>query len=208
MGLLNDAITELQLAMNDPERRVGCLHLMRICAHDLGEPEQAIGHFTEALASSDISGETVLALKLDPGTAHSAACDLSTARRVYQEVQEIDPDFADVASRRNGLEKPEEHEPQQGGDVATDEYETFEEFRGDLDEPDAVEPEAATEPTGDAEEEPAWEPFDDVVAEIEAADIADSPSEEPATAAPAESAEPAGETGTTPKRRKKKISFI
>ena len=205
MGLFNDAITELQLAMNDPERRIGCLHLMGICAHELGEPEQAIGHFTEALGSGDISGEALLALKLDLGKSHSASGDIATARRVFQEVQEIDPDFADIASLLDELEKSEEVEPQEGGSVETDEYETFEEFRGDFDEPDAVEP------------EPAWETFDDVVAEFEAGDNADSSSQEPATAASAEAAsetedsepaKPAGETETTPKRRKKKISFV
>jgi tetratricopeptide (TPR) repeat protein len=217
MGLLNDAVTEFQLAMDAPERRVGCLHLMGMCAHDMGESEQAIGHFTEALASGDISEEASLALKLDLGKSHEAAGDIASARHAYEEIQAIDPDFGDVASRLDELEKSEDVEPQADGSPDTEEYETFDEFLGDLDEPDADEPEAAAGSTGDTEEAPVWETFDDVVAEIDAADNADSSSEEPEAAASAESAskaedpepaEPAEETKTTPKRRKKKISFV
>ena len=82
--------------------------------------------------------------------------------------------------------------------------------------------------TDDAVEAPAWETFDDVVAELDVADGADSESEEPETAVPVpvpeaeepetaapvpeaedpEPAEPVSKTETTPKRRKKKISFV
>jgi tetratricopeptide (TPR) repeat protein len=219
MGLLNDAATEFQLAMEAPERRVGCLHLMGMCAHDMGEPEQAIGHFTEALASDDITEETLLALKLELGKSHEAVGDIPSARRAYEEIQEIDPDFADVTARLDELAKPEEAEAQEEGNPDTEEYETFDEFLGDLDEPDvaepdADEPEAAPDSTGDAAEAPAWETFEDVVAELDDADGADSELEEPETAASAteaddpEPAEPVSKPETTPKRRKKKISFV
>jgi tetratricopeptide (TPR) repeat protein len=214
MGLLNDAATEFQLAMEAPERRVGCLHLMGMCAHDMGEPEQAIGHFTEALASDDITEETMLALKLELGKSHEVVGDISSARRAYEEIQAIDPDFADVTARLDELAKPEEVEAQVEGNPDTEEYETFDEFLGDLDEPDTDEPEASPDSTGDAAEAPAWETFDDVVAELDDADGTDSESEEPERAAPAteaedpEPAEPVSKPETTPKRRKKKISFV
>ena len=217
MGLLNDAVTEFRLAMDAPERRVGCLHLMGMCAHEIGEPEQAIGHFTEALSSDGIPEQASLVLKLDLGKSHEAVGDIVSARRAYEEIQAIDPDFADVVSRLDELEKSEEVESQEDDSQDTEEYETFEEFLGDLDEPDAAEPEAAAGSTGDTEEAPAWETFDDIVAEVDAADNADSSSEEPGAEAAAETgsdaedpglAEPAGETETTPKRRKKKISFV
>jgi tetratricopeptide (TPR) repeat protein len=183
----------------------------------MGESEQAIGHFTEALASGDISGETLLALTLDLGKSHEAAGDVASARHAYEEIQAIDPDFGDVASCLDELEKSEDVEPQADGSPDTEEYETFDEFLGDFDEPNADEPEAAAGSTGDTEEAPVWETFDDVVAEIDAADKADSSSEEPEAEASAElgtdaedpePAEPAVETETTPKRRKKKISFV
>ncbi len=87
----------------------------------------------------------------------------------------------------------------------------------DDDEPNAAEPEVAAGETAEAEQAPVWENFDDVVAEVEAADSADSSSGEPGSATSADSAseaedpgsaEPTGETETTPKRRKKKISFV
>jgi tetratricopeptide (TPR) repeat protein len=222
MGLLNDAVAEFQLAMGAPERRVGCLHLMGICAHDMGEPEQAIGHFREALSSDGNSEEMLLTLKLDLGKSHEAAGDIASACHAYEEVKAIDPDFADVVSRLDELEKPEDVESQADGSLDAEEYETFDEFLGDLDEPGADEPEAAVVPTGETEEAPVWETFDDVVAEIAAADNAAaenavSSSEEPEAEASVESvsdaknpelAEPAEKAETTPKRRKKKISFV
>jgi tetratricopeptide (TPR) repeat protein len=214
MGLLNDAFTEFELAMSAPERRVGCLQLMGMCAHDMGELEQAVGHYTEALESEGISQDTLLALTLDLGKAHQAIGDVASARRAYEEVKEIDPNFADAASRLDELEKSEAAEPQEDDNPSTEEYETFAEFLEDDDEPDAAEPEAAAGATESVEEAPVWETFDDVVAEVEAADKADSSSEEVEVATSADSAseaedpEPAGETETTPKRRKKKISFV
>jgi tetratricopeptide (TPR) repeat protein len=217
MGLLSDAITELRLAMNDPERRVGCLHLMGICANEMGEPEQAIGHLTAALSADGITGETVLAVKLDLGTSHQAIGDIASARRVYEEVHAVDPHFADVVSRLDELEKFEEVEAEDDGVPETDEYESFEEFAEDLDEPAAVESAAAAGSTADAGQAPVWESFDDFVAEVDTEDDADSALREADAVAPAEfatdaggpeSAELAAATETTPKRRKKKISFV
>jgi len=213
MGLLGDAITELRLAMNDPERRIGCLHLMGMCANEMGEPEQAIGHFTEALASDGVEGDTMLALKLDLGTAHQAVGDIGAARRAYEEIHAVDPGFADVASRLDELEKHDDDVPEEDGGQVTEEYETFAEFLGDFDAPDAGDAGASIAPNADAEEAPAWESFDDVVAEVAAEDSAASASHETDTAASAESSsgpeypEPAAETEKTPKRRKK-ISFV
>jgi pilus assembly protein FimV len=209
MGLLNDAATEFQLAKEAPERRVGCLQLMGMCAHDLGEPEQAIGHFTEALASGDISDDLLVALKLDLGKSYEATGDVASARRSYEEVQAVDPGSADASARLAELAKPEDVEAQDEGSQETEEYETFAEFLGEHDESEADEAEAVAESASDTEAEPVWESFDDVVSEIEEDDAADSASGEPGRAAP-ESAdtEPAAKTETTPKRRKKKISFV
>ncbi len=217
MGLLSDAFTEFKLAMSAPDRRIGCLQLMGMCAHDMGEPEQALGHYTEALSSDGISEEALLAITLDLGKAHETIGDVVSARRAYEEIRAIDPDFADAASRLDELEKSEDAEPEEDDSPSTEEYETFAEFLEDHDEPDAAEPEAAADATGEAEAAPVWENFDDVVAEVEAADNADFSSEEPETATSADSAseaenpgsaEATGETETTPKRRKKKISFV
>jgi tetratricopeptide (TPR) repeat protein len=209
MGLLNDAITELRLAMRDPERRVGCLHLMGMCANEMGEPEQAIGHLTEALGSKGMSDDTVFALKLDLGSSHEAVGDIASARRTYEEVQAVDPDFADVTARLDELAKPEEDESEGDAGQETEEYETFSEFLGDFDDSDDVDADGESGAGGDAEEAPAWETFDDVVAEVDAEDKAAAASEGADAAAPAESAEPTKETEQTPKRRKKKkISFV
>jgi len=206
MGLLTDAFSEFQLAMELPERRVGCLQLMGMCAHEMGEPEQAVGHYTEALASEGASEDTVLAITLDLGKAHEAAGDVASARSAYEEIQAINPKYADVAARLDELEKSVEAEPEDDGSASTEEYESFAEFLEDDDDSDDATPDAAADSTGGAEEEPVWETFDDVVAEIEGADNADSSS-----ASEADDSESAGaeeSDDSTPKRRKKKISFV
>ena len=208
MGLLNDAITELRLAMGDPERRVGCLHLMGMCANEMGEPEQAIGHLTAALASDGISDEIVLPLKLDLGSAHQAVGDVASARRAYEEIQAIDPSFADVAARLDDLAKPEEDESEPDAGQKTEEYETFAEFLGDLDDSDEIDPDGESGSDAETAEAPAWETFDDVIAEVDSEDEATAASDDVDSAAPADSAEPEEETEKTPKRRKKKISFV
>jgi tetratricopeptide (TPR) repeat protein len=209
MGLLNDAITELRLAMSDPERRVGCLHLMGMCANDMGEPEQAIGHLTEALASDGVADETLLALKLDLGSSHEAVGDVASARRTYEEIQAVDPNFADVTARLDELAKSEEDEAEGDAGQETEEYETFAEFLGELDDSDDVDADGESGSGGGAEEAPAWESFDDVVAEVDAEDNDAPASEGASTDVTAESAEPTKETEETPKRRKKKkISFV
>jgi len=206
MGLLNDAFSEFQLAMESPERRVGCLQLMGMCAHEMGEPEQAVGHFTEALASEGSSEDTVLAITLDLGKAHEATGDVASARRAYEEIQAIKPKYADVAARLDELQKVDEDEPEDDDSASTEEYESFAEFLEDDDDSDEAGPDAATDSTGGAEEEPVWETFDDVVAEFDGADNADSPSASEADAPESAGAEESKDS--TPKRRKKKISFV
>ena len=93
-----------------------------------------------------------------------------------------------------------------GDGASTEEYESFAEFLEDDEGSDEAEPDAAADSTGGAEEAPVYETFDDVVAEFEGADNADSSS-----ASEADDPESAGaeeNKDSTPKRRKKKISFV
>ncbi|HXV36240.1 MAG TPA: tetratricopeptide repeat protein [Myxococcota bacterium] len=189
MGLFHDAINELRLAMGDPERRVGCLHLLGMCAQEVGEPEQAIDYFQQALASEGLVAETVLAIKLDLGKAHEASGGVAAARAVYEEIRAIDPDFADVAARLAELAKHEAAEAHDEASAVTDEYESFDEFLGDLDDPEPGDTDTTKDQAESPAAAPSWENFDDVVAEAEGG--AD--------------AEP---TEQTPKRRRKKISFV
>jgi hypothetical protein len=149
----------------------------------------------------------VLAITLDLGKAHESVGDVASARRAYEEIQAINPKYADVAARLDELEKSVEAESEGDDSASTEEYESFAEFLEDDDDSDDAEPDAAADSTGGTEEEPVWETFDDVVAEIEGADNADSPG-----ASEADDPESAGtkeNNDSTPKRRKKKkISFV
>jgi pilus assembly protein FimV len=190
MGLLGDAMSELQVAMKDPVHRVGSLQLMALCSLDLGEPEQATGYLQDALSTPDLSDECVLSLQLDLGKSYEAAGDIESARTALQEVYARDPNFGDVESRLTELEaraekeKPadeletraESEESADDLDAAgipnTSEYETFDGFLDDLDEDDDEEEavQATSGAEGDATESKSWETFDDVIAEAQSDD--------------------------------------
>jgi tetratricopeptide (TPR) repeat protein len=180
MGLLGDAMSELQVSMTDPAHRIGSLQLMALCAIDLGEPEQATGYLQDALSTPDLSDECEVSLQLDLGKSYEAAGDVESARTAYQEVQTREPGFADVESRLAELEEraakdaddSEEHEDDldAAGTPNTAEYETFDGFLDDLDEDEEDELQTASDAEADSAEPKSWESFDDVIAEAQAED--------------------------------------
>jgi tetratricopeptide (TPR) repeat protein len=176
MGLLGDAMSELQVAKDDPAHRIGSLQLMALCALDLGEPEQAMGHLQDALSTPDLSADCELSLQLDLGKSCEAAGDIEAARSAYQEVQTREPGFADVESRLAELEArivKEEPEPEPEVELRapdTAEYEAFDGFLDDLDEEEEEDSQTASEAEGNASEPKSWETFDDVIAEVQAED--------------------------------------
>ncbi len=167
MGLLDDAMSEFQAAMGNPNRRLGCLHLLGLCALDAGRPEDAIAHLQTAIETDDLEPEQLLALRFDLGRCFERSGDLETAKVEYLAVQAQNPGFSDVGARLEALDDPEK--PVQD----ETEYESFDDFFGDSadDDEDDAEEDEASEPE-------SYESFDDVIAESDAddendADIAD-----------------------------------
>jgi tetratricopeptide (TPR) repeat protein len=226
MGLLGDAMSELQVATGDPAHRIGSLQLMALCALDLGEPEQAIGYLQDALSTPDLSAECELSLQLDLGKSYEATGEIEAARTAYQEVQTRDPSFGGVEARLTELEAraaKEEPEADVTDEPETDiytpntaEYETFDGFLDDLDEDEEEELQAAGEADGDSVEPKKWESFDDVIAEAQSEDDEQSvpeseevlePDAEEVVEVEAE-AEPEVDDVPATQSRKKKISFV
>ncbi len=103
MGLLDDAIGEFHYALGSTARRLDALHMMGLCALDVGRAIDAIGHLEQALASPDVPAERETALRFDLGRAHEAQGDLDRALDAFRRVAELDAEFQDVGARIEAL---------------------------------------------------------------------------------------------------------
>lgn len=200
MGLLEDAVGEFEAASGSESRRLECLHLLGLCTLDLGRGDEAVGYLQQALEHADPTGEQVMPLRFDLGSAYETVGRLDEARSAWEAVAEVDPSFGEVEERlaRLGDEKPEAS--------ADGEMESFEEFFED----DEADP---NEATGEVEVSADHESFEDLIAEANAEDDPEPPpaaAPEATEAAPAAEPDPEPEPDPAPARRrkKKKISFV
>jgi tetratricopeptide (TPR) repeat protein len=99
MGLFDDAIGEFRTALEGPKHKLQCLHMLGLCALDLGRPADAVGHLEQALAWPELPPEQQTALRFDLGRAYEAQGDLARARAAWEAVAASDPGFADVRDR-------------------------------------------------------------------------------------------------------------
>jgi tetratricopeptide (TPR) repeat protein len=203
MGLLEDAIGEFRIAMQVEARRLSSLHMMGLCALELGRGADAVAHLEQALSSPDLPEDQCTPLRYDLGRAYGAQGDVDRARAAFEEVRRSDPDFGDVERELAALEtQPETLAPsddqenaeayesfddllaERPQEPAAPRYESFDDLFAESEEP---EPELALEPEG------AQEP----IAPSDEADEPDEPDEIP------EAAEE-----RPPKRKRRKISFV
>ena len=103
MGLLDDAIGEFHYALGSSARRLDALHMMGLCALDVGRAVDAIGHLEQALASPDVPVERETALRFDLGRAHETEGDRERALDAFRRVAELDGEFQDVGARIEAL---------------------------------------------------------------------------------------------------------
>ena len=187
MGLHDDALAELELAMSDESRRAECLHLMALCAYDADRVPLAVEHLGRLLALPGLVEDAALAARFDLGRALISVGDAEGAREAWTEVAEARPGFQDVESRLAELDLPEPEsapEPEEGGD-----FESFEDMMDGVLDDEASGPGLEPEPQA-AETETGSAP------DPEAADS--EPDPEPGSPKPT----------SDRKKKKKKISFV
>jgi hypothetical protein len=220
MGLLEDAIAAFQIAMHAPARHLACLHMLGLCALELGRAADAVAHLEQALSQPELPADQRLPLRYDAGRAYAALGDAARARAAFEEVRAADPSFGEVERELAALEAPATEAERGDAEASGEAYESFDDLLSggprvvqppryesfdDLftDEPndgphetplELAEPRTAEpEPDVRAHPEPAPEP----APESDAIEIA---AEESApSAAPPTSAAP---------RRRRKISFV
>jgi tetratricopeptide (TPR) repeat protein len=132
MGLFDDAIGEFRAAMASASHRLGCLHLIGVCALEGGQPRVAIDHLEELMAAPEATDSQILAGRFDLGCAWEALDDRGRARDAFDAVAQVDATFRDVGARLAALEDgspgPVEAPPEK-------DFESFEDMLLDEDDP-------------------------------------------------------------------------
>ncbi len=199
MGLYDDAIAEFRVCLDSVNRRLESLHMMGLCALDLGRTADAVNHLEQALATPELEEGRKVGVYFDLGRAHEAAGDPGRAEGVYLEVQSLDASFPGIDERLEAVRGGGSGAPVELASESDAGFESFDElFSEDASEADDA-PEAAE----------SFESFDDVITAVE-----DEPGAVEAEAViepEAELVEADDDPPTDPGasgRRKKKISFV
>jgi tetratricopeptide (TPR) repeat protein len=213
MGLFDDAIGEFRYALASLDRRIDALHMMSLCALEVGRPQDAVAHLEQALASPDVPADRDTALRYDLGRAYEAAGDRDRALDCLRRVRERDGSFADVVERIQALESGTLAMERPDGDLA-EAYESFDDL--------IAEAEGSGPGVQDAEPEPD-EPEGDGGPEIPLcaettvsfgeggprADEADAPPESvDSTEAEGPAPEADSAAGSPRRRKRRKVSFV
>jgi pilus assembly protein FimV len=109
MGLLDEAIGELQKACQSVERGHAFSQIMQTytwlaqCFLDKGVPEAAIRWYDKALSVPSIDGDTRVALHYELGAAYETSGDKPSALKHFTQVYGSNIDYRDVAERIKAL---------------------------------------------------------------------------------------------------------
>lgn len=104
MGLLEDAVEELERASRSGSRQREALAVLATTQMDLGRAPEAVAHLRHALELCAGDTEQVLPLRYDLGLALAACGEREAAIEELRAVAAADPGFRDVRERLAGLE--------------------------------------------------------------------------------------------------------
>ncbi len=103
MGLLEDAVRELETVQRAGARPAETLSLMAACKLELGQAAVAATHLGEALAIVGEGADSAISLRYDLGEALLAAGDRVGALDAFKQVAAKKPGFREVADRLQEL---------------------------------------------------------------------------------------------------------
>lgn len=98
-GLLDDAISNLQIAARDPEKQVRNSTMLALCYMEKGSYPLAIAGFTKVMDLMSPADSTYIHVKYELASAHLMNKDNSKALELYTEIEAARPDFKDVADK-------------------------------------------------------------------------------------------------------------
>lgn len=99
MGLIDEAISEFQLAAKDSRYLVDCCSLLASCFTEKGFPELAIKWYNEGLSSPIITEEETLGLVYELGDLYLTIGQTEEARQRFVEIYGVNSDYRDVGAK-------------------------------------------------------------------------------------------------------------
>ena len=99
MGLVDEAIGELQFAARDPARTLECCGILGLCFRDKGLPDLALKWYRRGLDHPGLDEHQTLGLRYDMAEVHREKGELDEALKIYTEVYGIDSTYRDVSAR-------------------------------------------------------------------------------------------------------------
>jgi pilus assembly protein FimV len=106
MGLLDDAMNEFRLCLQNPTRVCIAETMIGLCFIEKGDTPEAISHFKKGLYAESKTDREELGLYFELGHAYELLHDPKEALYYYQKVQKRDPGFRDVNRRIQNLSQP------------------------------------------------------------------------------------------------------
>ena len=99
MMLLDPAIEEFKIAMGDPERTLECCSMLSICEQARGDLDSAVEWLRKGVLAPGFPPEDSIGLRYDLAEIYLQQGHLGMATEEFKAVQEMDPDYRDVAAR-------------------------------------------------------------------------------------------------------------
>jgi len=103
MGLVDDAISEFDIAANNPHKAADALYMIGICHMELGRPDDAVSKLKLALENEAVTPAQETAILFEIGAAFHQLDDAQEAFTYFSKVHDRDPKFKDVAERMQTL---------------------------------------------------------------------------------------------------------
>jgi tetratricopeptide (TPR) repeat protein len=105
MGLVDEAISEFQIACKDPGKLIDCCSMLGMCFLEKGMPQLAEKWYRKAMESPDLSEDEQLGILYDLGNLYQQVGDLENAHKAFMEIYGSRSTFRDVQDRLKELEQ-------------------------------------------------------------------------------------------------------
>ena len=103
-GLLDEAVKELRIASQDPDKKIRNSTMLAMCYKEKQCYPEAIIEFSKVMESMSPSDSTYLHVKYELATAHLNNTDPDKALKLYTEIHSQEPDFKDVSDKIDSIQ--------------------------------------------------------------------------------------------------------
>lgn len=105
VGRFDEAIEEIEKALDNPERTTDCYLRLAVCYRGKNQMDEALRCLKKGLHDDDLSEEKRVELKYEQALAYKEKGKNKKARKIFNEVYEIDSTFRDVVKELEEVSK-------------------------------------------------------------------------------------------------------